>query len=210
MVTTAAERGLRIDAARNSERILRAAREVYAELGPDAHMEIVARRAGVGERTLYRRFPNKGDLVRAALDQSIAENLAPVIERARRNRNPLRGLADLIEAAISLGAREHNILAAARKAGSLTADVSTPLYEALVDLAGRAQEAGLVRRDLVTEDLPRIMAMLNSVLWTMDPTSDGWRRYVALILDAISTTKQRSLPRAVALQYVPRSDSWPM
>jgi hypothetical protein len=133
-----------------------------------------------------------------------------VIERARRNRNPLRGLADLIEAAISLGAREHNILAAARKAGSLTAYVSTPLYEALVDLAGRAQEAGLVRRDLVTEDLPRIMAMLNSVLWTMDPTSDGWRRYVALILDAISTTKQRSLPRAVALQYVPRSDSWPM
>jgi len=43
----------------------------------------IARRAGVGERTLYRRFPTKADLIRAALDQSIAEDLTPAIERAR-------------------------------------------------------------------------------------------------------------------------------
>jgi AcrR family transcriptional regulator len=208
-MTTTAERPLRADAARNVERILLAAREVYAELGPDAHMELVARRAGVGERTLYRRFPTKGDLVRAALDQSIAENLLPAIDKARRNINPLRGLAGLIEAAISLGAQEHNILAAARRADAID-DVSTPLDEALNDLLSRAQQAGLVRADLVAEDLPRIIAMLNSVLWTMDPASDGWRRYVALMLDAISTPEPRRLPRAVALRYPPRLDSWPM
>jgi AcrR family transcriptional regulator len=104
-MTAVAGRRLRADAARNVERILHAAREVYAELGPAAQMEIVARRAGVGERTLYRRFPTTGDLVRAALDQSVAENLLPAIDKARRNVNPLRGLAELIEAAISLGAR---------------------------------------------------------------------------------------------------------
>jgi AcrR family transcriptional regulator len=208
-MTTTAERPLRADAARNVERILLAAREVYAEFGPDAHMELVARRAGVGERTLYRRFPTKGDLVRAALDQSIAENLLPAIDKARRNINPLRGLAGLIEAAISLGAQEHNILAAARRADAID-DVSTPLDEALNDLLSRAQQAGLVRADLVAEDLPRIIAMLNSVLWTMDPASDGWRRYVALMLDAISTPEPRRLPRAVALRYPPRLDSWPM
>jgi AcrR family transcriptional regulator len=208
-MTTVADRPLRADAARNVERILRAAREVYAELGPDAHMELVARRAGVGERTLYRRFPTKGDLVRAALDQSIAENLVPAIEKAHRNRNPLRGLAELIAAAISLGAREHNILAAARKADAID-DVSAPLYEALNDLTRRAQQAGLVRADLVADDMPRIIAMLNSVLWTMEPTSDGWRRYIALILDAITTTQSRRLPPAVALRYPPRSDSWPL
>jgi AcrR family transcriptional regulator len=208
-MTTVADRPLRVDAVRNVERILRAAREVYAELGPDAHMELVARRAGVGERTLYRRFPTKGDLVRAALDQSIAENLVPAIEKAHQNRNPLRGLAALIEAAMSLGALEHNILAAARKADAID-DVSAPLYEALNDLTRRAQQAGLVRADLVADDLPRIIAMLNSVLWTMDPTSNGWRRYVALILDAISTTESRRLPPAVALRYPPRSGSWPL
>lgn len=209
-MTTVADRRLRADAARNTERILRAAREVYAELGPDAQLGTIARRAGVGERTLYRRFPNKGDLVRAALDQSIAEDLSPVIEQSRRNDNPLRGLTELIEAAISLGAREHNILTAARKAGSLTDDVSTPLYEALAELTCRAQRAGLVRADLIADDLPRIIAMLNSVLWTMDPASDGWRRYVALVLDAISTAEPSRLPRATALRYPPRSDSWPM
>jgi len=200
---------LRADAARNIERLLRAAREIYAELGPDVQMELVARRAGVGERTLYRRFPTKGDLVRAALEQSISENLWPAIEKARRNIDPLRGLAQLIEAAISLGAREHNMLAAARRADAID-DISAPLDEALNDLMDRAQKAGLVRADLVADDLPRIIAMLNSVLWTMDPASDGWRRYVALILDAISTTTARRLPPAAALQYLQRLDGWPL
>lgn len=200
---------VRADAARNAERILRAAREVYAEVGPDAHMELVAHRAGVGERTLYRRFPTKGDLVRAALDQSIAEKLVPAIEKARKNRNPLQGFTDLVEAAIALGAREHSILAAARKADALD-NVSAPLDEALNELMRRAQEAGLIRADLVAADLPRIVAMLNSVLWTMDPTSDGWRRYVALMLDAMTITTPRRLPAAVALRRPARSDSWPL
>ena len=85
-MTAVADRPLRADAARNVERILRAARDVYGELGPDAPIEAIARRAGVGERTLYRRFPTKADLVRAALDQSIAEDLTPAIEDARAPR----------------------------------------------------------------------------------------------------------------------------
>jgi AcrR family transcriptional regulator len=209
-VTTVADRPLRADAARNAERILRAAREVYGEMGPDAPIEAIARRAGVGERTLYRRFPTKGDLVRAALDQSIAEDLSPVIERARHAGDPLGGLTDLIEAAVSLGAREHHILAAARKAGSLTSDVSTELNDALGDLTRRAQRAGLVRADVVPDDLPRIVVMLNSVLWTMDLGTDGWRRYIALMLDAITTGEPQPLPAATPLHYAPITSSWPM
>ncbi len=207
-MTAVADRPLRADAARNAERILRAARDAYAELGPDAPMEDIARRAEVGERTLYRRFPTKGELARAVIDQSIAEHLSPVITRALRSRNPLRGLTDLIEAAIALGAREHNALAAALKAGTLT-DVSAQLDAALEELTRRSQEAGLIRTDLVPEDLPRIVAMLNGVLSTMDPASDGWRRYVTLMLDALSTPTPRRLPRAVAIDYQPRLDDWP-
>jgi AcrR family transcriptional regulator len=208
-VTAVSDRPLRADAARNAERILRAAREVYGELGPDASVEAIARRAGVGERTLYRRFPTKGELIRAALDQSVAEDLTPAIEKARRASDPLRGLAQLIEAAISLGAREHNLLTAAHRAGSLTPDLSTALYETLDELARRGQQAGVVRADLVADDLPRLIAMLHSVLFTMDSGSDGWRRYVALMLDAIAVDKRRSLPPAAELRYG-ASSGWPI
>lgn len=171
-------------------------------------MDAIARRAGVGERTLYRRFPTKGELARAVIDQSIAETLTPVIERATRSRNPLRGLTDLIEAAIALGAREHNALAAVLKAGTLT-DISVQLDSALEDLTRRGQQVGQVRADLVPEDLPRIVAMLSGVLFTMDPASDGWRRYVLLMIDGISTPTPRRLPRAVAIDYQRRPDDWP-
>lgn len=207
-VTAIADRPLRADAARNAERILRAARDVYGELGPDAPIEAIARRAGVGERTLYRRFPTKGDLISAALDQSIAEDLTPAIEEARHADDPMHGLTQLIEAAISLGAREHNLLTAARRAGPLTPDISTSLYEALNDLAWRGQQAGLVRADLVADDLPRLIAMLHSVLFTMESGSDGWRRYVALILDAITASDREPLPPAAALHLAPPSSSW--
>ena len=210
MVTTIEDRPLRADAARNAERILRAARAVYGELGPDAPVEAVARRAGVGERTLYRRFPAKADLVRAALDQSIAEDLTPVIERARRAGDPLLGLTELIEAAISLGAREHNLLTAARRAGSLTSDISVSLNEALGELAREGQRVGTVRADLVADDLPRLVAMLFGVLSTMDAGSEGWRRYVALVVDAISVGERQPLPPAAALRYDVGPNSWPL
>jgi len=209
-MTLVQDRPLRADAARNVERILRAVRAVYGELGPDAPVEAVARRAGVGERTLYRRFPTKADLIRAALDQSIAEDLTPAIEDALRRDDPVRGLAQLIEAAIGLGAREHNLLIAAQRAGSLTADISDSLDEALNDLVRRGQQAGHIRSDLVAEDLPRLIAMLYGVLSTMDSNSDGWRRYVALVVDAISTGERRPLPAAAALRYSTDPNSWPL
>ncbi|MGO9154609.1 TetR/AcrR family transcriptional regulator [Mycobacterium sp.] len=187
-------------AARNVERILRAARDVYAEFGPDAPVEAVARHAGVGERTLYRRFPTKADLVRAALDQSVAEDLTPAIDEARRAEDPLRGLIQLTEAALSLGARKHHLLTAAHRAGSLTFDISVSLNEALDDLVRECQRVGRVRADLVVDDVPRLMAMLYSVLTTMDSDTDGWRRYVALILDAISIEEGRPLPPAPPLR----------
>ena len=208
-MTAVSDRPLRADAARNAERILRAARETYGELGPDAQLEAIARRAGVGERTLYRRFPTKGELIRAALEQSVAENLTPAIQKARRAGDPLRGLKQLIEAAISLGAREHNLLTAAHRSGSLTPDLSTALYETLDELVLRGRHAGVIRPDLVAEDLPRLIAMLHSVLFTMDSGSDGWRRYVALILDAIAVDEFRVLPSAVALRYT-QTGGWPI
>jgi AcrR family transcriptional regulator len=209
-MTAVSDRPLRADAARNAERILRATRDVYDELGPDAPIEAIARRAGVGERTLYRRFPTKAELVRAALDLCIAEDLTPTVESARGATDPLEGVAQLIDAAISLGAREHNLLTAARRAGSLTSDVSTALIDALTELVERGQRAGVIRADLAAADLPRMLAMLYTVLQTMDAGCDGWRRYVALMLDAISAGERRPLPEVATLRFEPESSSWPI
>jgi hypothetical protein len=143
-------------------------------------------------------------------DQSIAEDLIPVIESARLDKDPLRGLSRLIEAAISLGAREHSLLAAARRAGSLTSDISVSLNAAFGELAREGQRVGSIRADLVTDDLPRLVSMLFSVLSTMDSDSDGWRRYVALVVDAISVDERQPLPPAAALRFTLQPDSWPL
>ena len=207
-MTTFTDRRLRADAARNAERIVAAARKVYADVGPDASPDAIARCAGVGERTLYRRFPTKADLLRAALE-SVADELSPALDKAREDDDPVRGIANLLEAAISLAAREHNILAAARRLGPLSDDFPTPLYQTLQELTRRAQKAGLINADIVAEDLPRIIAMLHSVLPTMDTASDGWRRYVTFILNAMSTAEPSKLPPASPIVYTPQPDTWP-
>jgi AcrR family transcriptional regulator len=193
-VITEPDRQLRADAVRNIERILRAARAVFADLGPEAQLEEIARRAEVGIRTLYRHFPHKEDLVRGALGQAISEDLTPAIERALGDGNPLRGLTGLIEATLSMVDRERSTLAAATNSGALTADIAAPLLDSLTELTHRAQHAGLVRADLTPQDLHRILGMLTNVLWGMAPGSDGWRRYVVLVLDALSPNGASPLP----------------
>lgn len=209
-VTTDASRRLRADAARNSEKILRAARQTWTELGPDASLEEIARRAGVGIATLYRRFPDKAVLVRAALDQSFTEGIAPAIEQAMDDDDPRRGMVTVLEAALSLAAREHNTLAAARSAGAMTAETSARFFESLTLLTHRAQQAGLIRADLVPDDMPRIMVMLVSLLWTMDPHSDGRQRYLALVMDALSPDAAGPLPAAAPPLELRRPGNWPL
>jgi len=205
---TDTERPLRADAARNAERIVRMARAVFADLGPDAPLEEIARRADVRIRTLYNHFPSKSDLVRAAVDQAIAEDLAPATERALADADPLRGLIGLIEAAMGLVAHELNTVAAARNAGILTAAAYTPFLESLALLARRAQDAGLLRADLVPDDLARIMAMLTNTLWTMDPGTDGWRRYLALLFEGLAPAASNPLPPSAPLRKGSSTASW--
>ncbi|WP_433518632.1 TetR/AcrR family transcriptional regulator [Nonomuraea sp. CA-143628] len=204
-MTTEAPKPLRADAARNFDRIVRAAREIYAVRGPEAQLDEIARHAGVGNATLYRHFPDKTVLVRAALDLAFAEEIAPAIEQALSDDDPRRGLVTVLEATLSMAAREHNILAAARNAGAMTAEAGTRSFESLTLLTRRAQQAGLIRADLVPDDLPRIVVMLLGPLWTMDPHSDGWRRYLSLILDALAPDAATPLPAAVPLQ---QPDNW--
>src|SRR3954451_21088828 len=78
-MTVEPETRLRADARRNRDQILAAAKIVFAEHGPDVAMEEIARRAGVGIGTLYRRFPDRDALIRAVAQ----ENFGAVLDEAR-------------------------------------------------------------------------------------------------------------------------------
>src|SRR5690242_766261 len=107
----AARPDLRADARRNQERLLVAARAVFAERGIDAPMATVARRAGVGVATLYRRFPNRDALVRAAFAQQMATCTRVFVE-ALADPDPWRGFRRLVEAVCELQREERGFPAA--------------------------------------------------------------------------------------------------
>jgi hypothetical protein len=113
------------------------------------------------------------------------DSLTHAARRALGDDNPRSGLTTLFETALSLVAREHNLVAA-RASGAVTPGATAPLHRAMAQLTERAQEAGLIRADLVPDDTLRIVAMLIGALSTMSPGSEGWRRYLALVLDALS------------------------
>src|SRR3546814_12602905 len=89
---------LRADAARNREAIVEAARAVFAEQGLDAPLDEIAKRAGTGTATLYRRFPTRADLVAAVFAETMAAHVEAV-EAALGDDDPWNGFASLIRAA---------------------------------------------------------------------------------------------------------------
>lgn len=95
---------LRVDARRNLESVLRAAREVFGELGYDAPMEEVARRAGVGVGTVYRRFPSKEVLVQRIAAEEVAWLTARAREALYGSARPWEALAGYLATAVGTGA----------------------------------------------------------------------------------------------------------
>jgi AcrR family transcriptional regulator len=95
---------LRVDARRNLESVLRAAREVFGELGYDAPMEEVARRAGVGVGTVYRRFPSKEVLVQRIAAEEVAWLTARAREALYGPAGPWEALAGYLANAVGTGA----------------------------------------------------------------------------------------------------------
>ncbi|WP_371480116.1 TetR family transcriptional regulator [Kitasatospora sp. NBC_00315] len=95
---------LRVDARRNLESVLRAAREVFGEFGYDAPMEEVARRAGVGVGTVYRRFPSKEVLVRRIAAEEVAWLTAQARESLYNGAGPWDALAGYLARAVGSGA----------------------------------------------------------------------------------------------------------
>src|SRR6478609_4912724 len=104
MTTSAAPRRQRADARRNSDRLLDAARAVFAEHGPEAALEEIARRAGVGIGTLYRHFPARDALVEAIYAEHIGE-IVRLAEESAAAEDAWAGLTGFLEQVLELQAR---------------------------------------------------------------------------------------------------------
>ncbi|MEU3739830.1 helix-turn-helix domain-containing protein [Streptomyces sp. NPDC032198] len=188
---------MRQDALRNRELVLAAAREVYAEQGVEAPLDVIARRAGVGNATLYRRFPDRAALVEAVFHDALTAAMRAG-EEARLATDAWVGLTSYA-AGVFAG------LAADRGAVELmtTRITGVPTLEALHAhnaetyrlLMERCRADGTIRDDVTVEDLLLALAALGCALPATEAAAPGsWRRLLALLLDGLRNADSEPLP----------------
>ncbi len=175
--------------------LIAAAREIYAERGVDAPLDDIARRAGVGNATLYRHFSDRTELIETVFHDA----LLPILHMARRTRDH----ADAWSGLTAYLDRVFALLAADRGAGDLltTAIQGVPTLDALREenrrtletLLRRGQEQRTIRADLTIEDLLFLLAALGRAA---PAAPDSWRRHLALLLDGLRPAAARPLPAA--------------
>jgi AcrR family transcriptional regulator len=196
-----ADRQLRRDAAENRERIIEAAREVFSEQGLQAPIEEVARRAGVGIATLYRRFPTRPDLITCAFAAKMQE-YADATEEALAFEDPWAGFSWYVERLCEMQAADHgftDVLTMTFPTAPEFEDVRDRTFLRYRELTKRAKNAGRLRRDFTTEDLPLIlMANAGVVAASAGAAPDAWRRVVHLILQGLEAPARGPLPKPVA------------
>jgi AcrR family transcriptional regulator len=191
------ERRLRRDAERNRQRILAAAAEVFTERGLDATLDEVARAAGVGVGTVYRRFPDKEALV-AALFRDRIDAIVAVAEQACAAPDPWDGLVTYLEfagaaMAHDLGLRQLMMFATYDREQVCYA--RDRMYPVITRLVERAQASGDLRTDFRTTDCKMIAFMLASIAEYAAPVApDAWRRYLGMLIDGLRPSRAGVTP----------------
>jgi AcrR family transcriptional regulator len=197
----AGDRPLRRDAERNRQRILAAAAEVLSERGLDATLDEVARAAGVGVGTVYRRFPDKESLIQELFKDRI-DAMVKAAEQALTEPDPWQALVSFLDFAITLmasnmGLRQLLMFSTYGKERiSYARNQMAPVVTKLVE---RAQASGDLRPDFAGTDVKMIVFMLSSVAEYASATRpDVWRRYLALLIDGLRPARDTAteLPAA--------------
>jgi len=180
-ITGPTERPLRADARRNRERIVAAARDVFARQGGEAQIDDIARAAGVGVGTVYRHFPHKD----ALLGELVTEKFrlfADHADHALKVEDPWEAFAGLLRKNARFCAGDVGVQEALAR-GPVAWEYAAPEIDRLrattTQLIERAQKAGVMRLDFVVDDIPMLMAGLSS---TMGVPGYDWRRHLEIIL----------------------------
>jgi AcrR family transcriptional regulator len=194
---------LRADAQDNRERLLDAARELFAETGLGVPMREIARRAEVGPATLYRRFPTKQAIVGAAFADELRTCRA-IVERAAADPDAWRGFCSVVLEISELNARNHAFVEAFMSEYPDAIDFAshrTHLLRLLTLLAARAQASGELRTDFVIDDLILLLLAGRGVAGApTDKRVAAARRFSALALDGFRAAERSTdLPPRVHL-----------
>jgi AcrR family transcriptional regulator len=180
---------LRADAARNRERIVAAAASVFAQRGLDASTSEIAHEAGVGEATLFRRFPCKDDLIDAIIEARMEEVVA-LADAAAEDADPGAALERFMQDVVKSFRRDRGFFEAAGDR-CFTDPRLTKLrgrsLAAMGRLLKRAQDAGAVRADLSPADLSFLIGSGAYAMGVPLPglRDDLWKRYLRIILDGM-------------------------
>lgn len=187
-LVTEAEKPLRADAARNRQKIIEAARALFAERGL-VTLDEVAERAGVGVGTVYRRFPSRDDLVDALYVEAMEKLVAIGQEAVELSEaDPWAAIEFFLTNYLEMHAADRSlssvVLTDAHGRGRLEIGKSKmgPMGATIVT---RARAAGVVRDDFAPTELPMSVIMLVSVMnATRNVDPHIWRRYLAYLLDS--------------------------
>jgi AcrR family transcriptional regulator len=188
---------LRADAERNRQRLLASAREVFAERGLDVPIEDIARHAGVGVATLYRRFPTRADLIAGAFEAKMAA-YADAVGQALANPDRWAGFCGYIERVCAMQAEDRgfaNVLTMTFPAAKQFEAQRDLAYQGFLDLVSGAQAAGQLRDDFVAEDLAMLlMANAGVIAGTTAAAPGTWRRFAAYMIQAFGARHTEPLP----------------
>jgi AcrR family transcriptional regulator len=176
---------LRADAQRNLDRILEAATDAYAELGPDVTIDEIARRAGVGHGTVFRRFPTKDALWAAIIRVRLEELLARA--KALLDRPDAGAALDQFVWTAAERMRRDRALFEGVEHCECFEDVAAAkqeLHDVVDTMIRRARREGAVRRGIDSRDIGALVgAAIQASLHA--EREDAWRRYVQVVLDGL-------------------------
>lgn len=188
---------LRRDAELNRVRILDAARAGFAERGLGITLDEIARLAGVGVGTVYRRFPNKELLIDVLFEERFEEVVANAAQAAAE-QDPWLGLQRFLEGSVNLlvadrGLRE--LVLGSQHTSQRLDQVRDRIKPYADDLVTRAQAEGTLRSDVSSTDMPLMLMMLDSLFdHTRAVSPDVWRRALQIILDGLRGSRDRPSP----------------
>ena len=197
---TADHRPLRRDAERNRQRILQAAREVFAERGLGVTLDEIARHAGVGVGTVYRRFADKEALIDALFEDRIGE-LVAIGEQALTEDDAWEGLLRFLDRSLAMQSADRglkDVITSSTHGHDRVAQARARMAPLVTQLVHRAQAAGELRADLEPTDVPVITLLLALVAdFTSDVVPELWRRYLTIVLDGLRTRREGPSPLPV-------------
>lgn len=179
-------RAPRADAERNRRRVLDAATRVFADVGADATLNDVARAAGVGVATVYRKFPDKTALLDALVEDKV-EALVRLVEAAPAQRDPGEAFRDFLLALMEQRAGDRGlevVLTSPTGRSHFTAELQRRLLPGVDDLIDRAVRAGQLRPGLSSHEVCLLAFMVGKVAdVTRSDDPRVWRRYAQLLID---------------------------